>query len=109
MMKPAVAALALLLSSTAPVFAQDGTTPSAVETPAVETPAAAPPKALRAGDIAPDGTKVKCRKVEVIGTRFPKRECKSEGAWKQFDAMMKTNAKDAADRLQRNNTSGATN
>jgi hypothetical protein len=40
--------------------------------------------------------------VKVIGTRFPKRECKSEAAWKKFDEYTNANAKRATDRLQRN-------
>jgi hypothetical protein len=60
-----------------------------------------------AGAMTSDGTKVVCRSMEIIGTRFPKKECKSEAAWKDFDAYTKSNAKDAADRIQRNATSGA--
>jgi len=111
MLKPALFSVALIALMSAPALAQDGTptppeTPAA-ETPAVETPAPTPPKTLRAGDVAPDGTKVVCRKVKVIGTRFPKRECKSQAAWKQFDAYTESNAKAAADRMQRNANSGA--
>jgi hypothetical protein len=101
MFKPLCLALALILSPAPLALAQEGGTPAA-DTPAVETPAPAPSTTLRAGDIAPDGTKVKCRSVKVIGTRFPKRECKSEAAWKKFDEYTNANAKRATDRLQRN-------
>ena len=63
---------------------------------------------LKAGDIAPDGTAVSCRDLEVIGSRFPDRTCKSEAAWKQFDEMMATNAKEQTDKFQRLNTGCST-
>lgn len=63
---------------------------------------------LKAGDTAPDGTVVACRNIEAIGTRFSERTCKSEAAWKQFDEMMATNAKEQTDKFQRVGTGAAT-
>lgn len=78
---------------------------AACATPAASTGAAA---TLRAGEIAPDGSVVSCRNVAVTGSRFPIRECKSEQAWAEFDAVMAENAKNETDKFQRVRTGCST-
>ncbi len=81
--------------------------PAPVE--AVTSPAAAPPVApgkIREGQTSPDGTKVVCRREAVMGTRLPKRICKSKAAWKEYDTTTKAAAKEATDKLQRNKCGG---
>lgn len=53
------------------------------------------------GQTAPDGSVIKCRSMQVIGTRFPVKDCKSENAWSEYDKMMAENAKSSTDGLQR--------
>ena len=53
------------------------------------------------GQTAPDGTPIRCRAIEQIGSRFTQKECKSEKAWEAFDTMMAEQAKEQADKLQR--------
>jgi hypothetical protein len=77
---------------------------AACATPPAATGAQA---SIKAGDIAPDGTAVSCRTIDVIGTRFGERSCKSEAAWKQFDAQMAANAKEHTDKYQRVGTGSA--
>jgi hypothetical protein len=78
---------------------------AACATPEAGTAASA---TLREGDIAPDGTPVKCRKVDVIGSRFTERTCKSLAAWEAFDKMTAENARHETDKLQRVGTGAAT-
>lgn len=61
------------------------------------------------GQAAPDGSIVKCRSMQVTGSRFPVKDCKSEKAWKEFDAQMAENAKNETDKFQRMNTGCSTN
>lgn len=56
------------------------------------------------GQMAPDGTIVKCRSMQVTGSRFPVKDCKSEKAWDEFDKLMAENAKSATDKFQRVNS-----
>ena len=60
------------------------------------------------GKTADDGTIIKCRAMQVTGTRFPAKECKSEKAWEEFDKLMAENAKSSVDGFQRLNTGCAT-
>lgn len=60
------------------------------------------------GKMAPDGSVVKCRSMQVTGSRFPAKDCKSELAWKEFDKMMAENAKNETDKFQRLNTGCST-
>lgn len=60
------------------------------------------------GQTAPDGTVIKCRSMQVTGSRFPAKECKSEQAWKDFDTMMAENAKSSTDGFQRLRTGCST-
>ncbi len=61
------------------------------------------------GQAAPDGTPIRCRAVEQIGSRFTQKECKSEKAWEQFDKIMAENAKEQTDKFQRVGSGPATN
>lgn len=56
------------------------------------------------GKMTDDGTVVVCRSMQVTGSRFPAKECKSEKVWKEFDAIMAENAKSSTDRIQRVNS-----
>ncbi|MFN4024643.1 MAG: hypothetical protein ACK4MQ_07415 [Hyphomonas sp.] len=60
------------------------------------------------GQEAPDGTVIRCRSMQVTGSRFPAKECKSEQAWKEFDKAMAENAKAATDGFQRLNSGCST-
>jgi hypothetical protein len=101
MMKSALLALALISLPAPFALAEEAT-------PTVQTPAPAPESgALREGDMSTDGTKIVCRKYKVTGTRFKRKDCKSEAAWKDWDAYTKANAKESTDKLQRNGCSGA--
>ncbi|ABI76349.1 putative lipoprotein [Hyphomonas neptunium ATCC 15444] len=60
------------------------------------------------GETAPDGTVIKCRSIQVTGSRFPVKECKSEAAWENFDQQMASNAKNETDKFQRLNTGCST-
>lgn len=62
---------------------------------------AAPLTAAMEGQTAPDGTAIQCRSMQVTGSRFPVRECKSEKAWQEFDNQMAENAKNETDKFQR--------
>lgn len=53
------------------------------------------------GKMTEDGTVVACRSMQVTGSRFPAKECKSEKAWKEFDIIMAENAKSSTDGFQR--------
>lgn len=60
------------------------------------------------GKMAPDGTPVSCRSMQVTGSRFPAKDCRSQAAWEQFDQAMAENARSQTDRFQRVNTGCAT-
>ena len=60
------------------------------------------------GQTAPDGTVIKCRSMQVTGSRFPVKDCKSEKAWQEFDQLMTENAKNETDKFQRVNTGCST-
>ncbi|ABI75360.1 putative lipoprotein [Hyphomonas neptunium ATCC 15444] len=60
------------------------------------------------GKMTDDGTVVACRSMQVTGSRFPAKECKSEKAWKEFDIVMAENAKSSTDRIQRLTTGCST-
>lgn len=60
------------------------------------------------GQTAADGTVVKCRSMQLTGTRFPAKECKSEKAWEDFDKLMAETAKSSVDGYQRLNTGCST-
>ncbi|WP_213269341.1 hypothetical protein [Hyphomonas sp.] len=60
------------------------------------------------GQTAPDGTLIKCRSIQVTGSRFPAKDCKSEKAWQEFDQLMAENAKNETDKFQRVNTGCST-
>lgn len=60
------------------------------------------------GKTATDGTAIRCRSMQVTGSRFPAKECKSEKAWEEFDKVMAENAKSATDGFQRLRTGCAT-
>lgn len=60
------------------------------------------------GQTAPDGTVIKCRSMQVTGSRFPVKECKSGAAWEEFDTLMASNAKNETDKFQRLNTGCST-
>lgn len=90
--KPAFAALLVAASLTACATAEGGPAQYASAdkiTPAME------------GQTASDGTAIRCRSMQVTGSRFPAKECKSENAWKEFDKVMAENAKAATDGFQR--------
>ncbi len=72
------------------------------------TATAPAPAALVAGQMAPDGTIVVCRSMALTGTRFPAKECKSEKAWEEIDAIFAANAKAETDKFQRLNTGCST-
>lgn len=63
---------------------------------------------LREGQMAPDGTPVVCRSMQVTGSRFPARDCRSQAAWEVFDQTMAENARSQTDGFQRVNTGCAT-
>ncbi|MFN4185861.1 MAG: hypothetical protein ACK4M6_13865 [Hyphomonas sp.] len=60
------------------------------------------------GQMTDDGTAIKCRSIQVTGSRFPAKECKSEKAWQEFDKIMAENAKSSTDSFQRLRTGCAT-
>lgn len=60
------------------------------------------------GKVAPDGTPVTCRSMQVTGSRFPAKDCRSQAAWQQFDEAMAENARSQTDKFQRVNTGCAT-
>ena len=61
-----------------------------------------------AANVGPDGKPLVCRSIQVTGTRFPQKECKTAEAWEQFDAYTKDNAKQSTDKFQRVNSGAAT-
>ena len=63
-------------------------------------------KASLAGKMTADGTIVECRSLELTGTRFPAKICKSEKAWERFDKETAEQAKDSVHDIQRNPCSG---
>jgi hypothetical protein len=83
---------------------------AACATPATGAPLSADARITAAmeGKTANDGTIIKCRSMQVTGTRFPAKECKSEKAWEEFDKLMAENAKSSVDGFQRLNTGCAT-
>lgn len=60
------------------------------------------------GQMSSDGSVIRCRSMQITGSRFPAKECKSETAWAEFDAAMAENAKSHTDKFQRLNTGCAT-
>jgi hypothetical protein len=62
-----------------------------------------------AANVGPDGEPLVCRSMQVIGTRFPQKECKTAEAWEQYDAYTKDNAKESTDKFQRIQSGAATN
>jgi hypothetical protein len=60
------------------------------------------------GQTAPDGTPIRCRAMDTIGTRFAQKECKSAKAWEEFDKLMADNAKEQTDKIQRVGSGPAT-
>lgn len=56
------------------------------------------------GQEASDGSIIRCRSMQVTGSRFPAKTCKSEKVWEEFDKAMAENAKSATDGFQRLNT-----
>lgn len=60
------------------------------------------------GQTAPDGTPIRCRAMDMIGTRFAQKECKSAKAWEEFDKLMADNAREQTDKIQRAGSGGAT-
>ncbi len=67
--------------------------------------AAAPQQLADAGTTAsPDAV---CRKIEVTGTRFPKKECRTADEWREFDKATADSAKEQTDKIQRLNSGGA--
>lgn len=76
---------------------------SACATPVADGPVESGAKLTAAmeGQMAEDGTPIKCRAMQVTGSRFQAKECKSEKAWTEFDKMMAENAKSSTDGFQR--------
>ena len=76
---------------------------SACATPAA--PVAAAPAAatteVASAETADTRSKVVCRNVEVIGSRFPKKECKTKDAWDKFDTMMADEGRQGVDKMQK--------
>ncbi len=103
MIRTVYLSIALLAWPVMSAIAQDET-PRVAEADA--TPQAAPPATAREGDMTTDGTKIVCRHYKVTGTRFKRKDCKSEAAWEAFDDFTRANAKEATDRIQRNGCSG---
>ena len=60
------------------------------------------------GQLAPDGTPIQCRSIDRTGTRFAIKECKSEAAWEELDAILAASAKEQTDKFQRLNTGCST-
>lgn len=92
----AAAAACLAACATPDGAASQAATASGRITPAME------------GQMASDGSPIRCRSVQVTGSRFPVRECKSETAWQEYDTMMAENAKSATDGFQRVRTGCST-
>jgi hypothetical protein len=46
--------------------------------------------------------------MQVTGTRFPLKECKTEEAWAAYDEYTNSNAKESTDKYQRLNTGCST-
>lgn len=92
----AAAAACLAACTTPDGAATQAAAPSGRITPAME------------GQLAADGSPIRCRSVQVTGSRFPVRECKSELVWKEYDTMMAENAKSATDGFQRVRTGCST-
>jgi len=60
-------------------------------------------------NVAGNGEKLVCRSIEITGTRFPQKECKTAEAWAQYDAYTKENAKESTDKFQRTQSGASTN
>lgn len=61
-----------------------------------------------AANVGPDGEPLVCRSIQITGTRFPQKECKTVEAWEQYDAYTNDNAKESTDKFQRVNYGAAT-
>ena len=77
---------------------------------ACTSPAASAPAQLAstAQNVGPNGEPLLCRRLKVTGTRFAKKECKTEEAWAQYDEYTNGNARESTDKLQRLNTGCST-
>lgn len=76
---------------------------------AVTTACATSPSTTQtAANVGPDGEPLVCRSMQITGTRFPQKECKTAEAWEQYDAYTNGNAKESTDKFQRLNTGAAT-
>ena len=71
--------------------------------------ASAPAGTQTAANAGPNGEPLVCRSIQVTGTRFPERTCKTAEVWEQYDAYTKENAKESTDKIQRTNSGAATN
>lgn len=71
--------------------------------------ASAPGTTQAAANLGPNGEPLVCRKMQVTGTRFPERTCKTAAAWEEYDAYTKSNAKESTDKFQRLQSGAATN
>jgi starvation-inducible outer membrane lipoprotein len=95
---------ALLIAALATVLAACTTAPAPVQM------AEGGPKLTAAmeGQLAQDGTPIQCRSIDRTGTRFAIKECKSEAAWEELDAILAASAKEQTDKFQRLNTGCST-
>lgn len=73
----------------------------ATSAPGSSSPSPGKVTAAMEGQMSDDGSVIKCRSMQVTGSRFPVRECKSETAWLEFDKLMAENAKSSTDKFQR--------
>ena len=71
--------------------------------------AAAPAGTQKAANVGPNGEPLVCRSIQVTGTRFPQKECKTAESWESFDRYTNDNAKESTDKFQRLNSGAATN
>lgn len=82
---------------------------SACATPtAPVTTTAADGSVVMSADPTDPGAKVVCRNMEIIGTRFPKKECKTKDAWDKYDTLMAEEGRAGADKIQRVGSGAAT-
>ena len=61
----------------------------------------AEPESTEGAEVASTDVDLVCRAIKVTGSRFAKRECKTPGAWKKYDAYTNQNAREATDKVQR--------
>ena len=54
------------------------------------------------------GEPLVCRRLKVTGTRFAKKECKTEEAWAEYDEYTNSNARESTDKFQRLNSGCST-